>query len=106
MLHVACWTRSKRISLPRVSLFVFAVLRGTFVGKQTAVMGSTSHTRACACTRLFSLAYTVDRRRVNNQSASYRDGIGRIQSNSSIRCPVASNQSQSKSREGFMPVLM
>lgn len=45
------------LALPRVSRLVFAAPRGTFVGKQTAVTGSTSRTRACACTRLLSLAH-------------------------------------------------
>lgn len=64
------------------------------------------HARVHVHARASSRSRTVDRRRVNSRSASYRDGIGRIQSNSSIRCPVASNHFQPKSREGFMRILM
>lgn len=95
------------LALRAVSLLVFSAPRGTFVGKHpVAVTGSTGRTRACACARASSRSRMVDRRRVNSRSASYRDGIGRIQSNSSIRCLVASNHSQPKSREGFMRILI
>lgn len=105
-LHVACRTRSKRISPPRGFPSSSSPSHAGRSWESRRQSRDRLHARVHVHARTSSRSHLVDRRSVNSRLAAYRDGIGRIQSNSSIRCPDASNHSQSEFREGFAPILM